>query len=58
MSSKIKTKQVKEIYQIPGIENMLDYVFTFASYDKYDRIKGYTYKKSYPISFTEDATKL
>ena len=54
MDSKAKTKQVKQIYDIPGIENMLDYVFKFGSYDINDRIKSYTYKKGYPISLTED----
>ena len=40
----IETTQVQEIYQIDGIENLLDYEFSFVFYDFVSNIKTYEYR--------------
>ena len=40
----IETTQVHEIYQIDGIENLLDYEFSFTFYDFVSNIKTYEYR--------------
>jgi hypothetical protein len=40
----IETTQVQEIYQIDGIENLLDYEFSFLFYDFVSNIKTYEYR--------------
>tara|TARA_R100001530_G_C4300321_1_gene150257 strand:- start:570 stop:884 length:315 start_codon:yes stop_codon:yes gene_type:complete len=40
----IETTQVQEIYQIDGIENLLDYEFSFTFYDFVSNIKTYEYR--------------
>ena len=40
----IETTQVHEIYQIDGIENLLDYEFSFVFYDFVSNIKTYEYR--------------
>ncbi len=40
----IETKQVQEIYQIDGIEYLLDYEFSFIFYDFVSNIKTYEYR--------------
>ena len=40
----IETTQVQEIYQIDGIENLLDYEFGFVFYDFVSNIKTYEYR--------------
>jgi len=40
----IETTQVQEIYQIDGIENLLDYEFSFVFYDFVSNTKTYEYR--------------
>ena len=40
----IETTQVHEIYQVSGIENLLDYEFSFVFYDFVSNIKTYEYR--------------
>ena len=40
----IETTQVQQIYQIDGIENLLDYEFSFVFYDFVSNIKTYEYR--------------
>jgi len=45
----IETTQVQEIYQIDGIENLLDYEFSFVFYDFVSNIKTYEYRNQNKI---------
>jgi hypothetical protein len=45
----IETTQVQEIYQIDGIENLLDYEFSFVFYDFVSNIKTYEYRTQIKI---------
>ena len=46
----IETKQVQEIYQIDGIEYLLDYEFSFIFYDFVSNIKTYEYRTQNKIT--------